>query len=89
MPTRRLGLSVTGGPKWANRRTGGWIDEDGDGRYDVLEVDTRGAFKGPRAYDHTGLPLHFDNQSTSGSASISTRPNRTFFMTRSPCLTTP
>ena len=27
-----------------------------------LEVETRG-FKGPRAYDETGLPLHFDNQS--------------------------
>lgn len=43
---------------------GEWIDEDGDGRYDVLEVDTRGSFKGPRAYNSTGLPLHFDNQST-------------------------
>ncbi len=43
---------------------GHWIDEDGDGRYDVLEVETRGPFKGPRAYDATGLPLHFDNQST-------------------------
>jgi len=26
-------------------------------------VETRGPFKGPRAYDGTGLPLHFDNQS--------------------------
>jgi hypothetical protein len=43
---------------------GQWIDQDGDGRYDMLEVDTRGPFKGPRAYDSTGLPLHFDNQST-------------------------
>ena len=42
---------------------GHWIDEDGDGVYDVLEVDTRGPFKGPRSYDATGLPLHFDNQS--------------------------
>src|SRR6266446_6714860 len=32
------------------------------GRYDVLEVETRG-FKGPRSYDASGLPLHFDNQS--------------------------
>jgi hypothetical protein len=30
--------------------------------YDVLEVETRG-FKGPRAYEETGLPLHIDNQS--------------------------
>jgi hypothetical protein len=41
---------------------GRWIDEDGDGRYDVLEVETR-AFKGPRAYDASGLPLARDNQS--------------------------
>ncbi|HEV7984478.1 MAG TPA: hypothetical protein VGP86_16430, partial [Xanthobacteraceae bacterium] len=40
-----------------------WIDEDGDGRYDVLEAETRGPFKGPRAYDASGLPLAFDNQS--------------------------
>jgi hypothetical protein len=33
------------------------------GRYDVLEVETRGPFKGPRVYDFTGLPLHHDNQS--------------------------
>jgi hypothetical protein len=47
---------------------GQWIDEDGDGRYDILEVETRGPFKGPRAYDGTGLPLHFDNESCSKSA---------------------
>ena len=41
---------------------GRWIDEDGDGRYDVLEVETRG-FKGPRHYDAAGTPLHHDNQS--------------------------
>ena len=49
-------------PTFAGYSIGRWIDEDGDGRYDVLEVETRG-FKGPRAYDETGLPLHFDNQS--------------------------
>jgi hypothetical protein len=42
---------------------GKWIDEEGSGVYDVLEVETRGPFKGPRAYDSTGLPLHFDNES--------------------------
>src|SRR5205823_1097424 len=50
-------------PAYAGYSIGRWIDEDGDGRYDVLEVETRGPFKGPRAYDATGLPLHFDNQS--------------------------
>ena len=42
---------------------GKWIDEDGDGVYDALDVETRGPFKGPRTYDATGLPLAFDNQS--------------------------
>ena len=50
-------------PSYAGYSIGRWIDEDGGGRYDVLEVETRGPFKGPRAYDATGLPLHFDNQS--------------------------
>jgi hypothetical protein len=40
---------------------GKWIDEDGDGRYDTLEIETRG-FKGPRAIDLSGIPLHEDNQ---------------------------
>jgi hypothetical protein len=48
---------------YAGYSIGKWIDEDGDGRYDVLDVETRGPFKGPRAYDATGLPLHFDNES--------------------------
>jgi len=50
-------------PSYLGYSIGRWIDEDGQGRYTVLEVETRG-FNGPRAYDHTGLPLHFDNQST-------------------------
>jgi hypothetical protein len=40
---------------------GTWVDTDGDGRYDVLEVETRG-FKGPRTYDDSGIPLHEDNE---------------------------
>jgi hypothetical protein len=50
-------------PSYAGYSIGKWIDEDGDGTYDVLEVETRGPFKGPRAYDASGLPLHFDNES--------------------------
>jgi hypothetical protein len=49
-------------PTFSGYSIGRWIDEDGDGRYDTLEVETRG-FKGPRAFDETGLPLHVDNQS--------------------------
>ena len=40
---------------------GQWIDEDGDGKFDVLEVETR-HFKGPRAFDLSGIPLHEDNE---------------------------
>src|SRR5215468_3793997 len=47
---------------YAGYSIGKWIDVDGDGNYDVLEAETRG-FKGPRVYDASGLPLHFDNQS--------------------------
>ena len=40
---------------------GQWIDIDGDGKYDLLEIETRG-FTGPRAFDSSGIPLHDDNQ---------------------------
>ena len=50
-------------PTYDGFSIGKWIDEAGDGRHNLLEVETRGPFKGPRAYDATGLPLHFDNQS--------------------------
>jgi hypothetical protein len=50
-------------PTYAGYSIGRWIDESGSGRYEVLEVETRGPFKGPRAYDATGLPLAFDNES--------------------------
>jgi hypothetical protein len=50
-------------PTYQGYAIGRWTDEDSDGVYQVLEAETRGPFKGPRAYDATGLPLHFDNQS--------------------------
>ncbi len=66
-PLRRI---FTDGRDWPKEITptfqgysiGKWIDTDGDGRYDVLEVETRG-FKGPRIFEISGLPLHRDNQS--------------------------
>jgi hypothetical protein len=66
--TRRI---FTDGRDWPSERylptfqgfsLGKWLDRDGDGRYDTLEVETR-IFKGPRAFDASGLPLHSDNQS--------------------------
>jgi hypothetical protein len=51
-------------PTYAGYSRGKWIDTKGDGHFDLLEVETRGPFEGPRAYDASGLPLHIDNQST-------------------------
>ena len=48
-------------PTFAGYSIGQWVDADGNGRYDVLLVETRN-LKGPRSYDSTGLPLHQDNQ---------------------------
>jgi hypothetical protein len=48
-------------PSLVGYSIGRWIDTDGDGKYDVLEGETRG-FKGPRAFDASGIPLHDDNQ---------------------------
>ena len=48
-------------PQFLGYSIGQWVDEDGDGRYDTLVVETRG-MKGPRAFEATGIPLHVDNQ---------------------------
>src|SRR5262249_25543891 len=49
-------------PTFQGFSIGKWLDRDGDGTYDTLEVESR-IFKGPRAFDASGLPLHADNQS--------------------------
>ncbi len=49
-------------PTYGGYSVGRWLEADGAGRYGVLEVETRG-FKGPRVFDSSGLPLHYDNQS--------------------------
>jgi hypothetical protein len=48
-------------PAYLGYSIGKWLDEDGDGRFDMLLVETR-HMKGQRVYDPTGLPLHADNQ---------------------------
>jgi hypothetical protein len=50
-------------PTYQGYSIGRWSDPHGEGRYTLLEVETRGPFKGPRAYDSSGLPLAFDNES--------------------------
>jgi hypothetical protein len=48
-------------PQFSGYSIGHWLDEDGDGRYDTLVVETRG-LKGPRTFEMTGIPMHEDNQ---------------------------
>ena len=46
-------------PTYAGYSIGKWVDEDGDGRYDALEIETRHLL-GDRVYDASGLPFHGD-----------------------------
>ena len=48
-------------PTFTGYSIGKWIDVDGDGRYDVLESETR-HLKGPRVFDSSGIPLHEDDE---------------------------
>ncbi len=49
-------------PSFRGYSIGKWLDTDGDGKFDVLEVETR-FLKGPRALDPAGMPTHEDNKS--------------------------
>src|SRR5258706_13480528 len=46
---------------YAGYSLGKWLDSDGDGRFDTLEVETR-YLKGPRLFDQTGTPIADDNK---------------------------
>jgi hypothetical protein len=46
-------------PSFLGYSIGKWVDEDGDGRYDALVVETRG-IRGPHSYDSSGMPFHKD-----------------------------
>ena len=56
------GFPADNEPSYAGYSVGIWLDTDGDGRFDTLEIETRD-FKGPRNYEPSGMPLHLDNQS--------------------------
>jgi hypothetical protein len=49
-------------PAFAGYSIGHWVDEGATGRFNLLEVETRGPFKGPRTFDASGIPLADDNQ---------------------------
>jgi len=40
---------------------GKWLDTDGDGRFDTLEVETR-RMRGPHAWDQSGMPMADDEE---------------------------
>jgi len=48
-------------PSFLGYSIGKWVDADGDGHCDALEIETRG-LKGPRTYEGTGMPFHEDNE---------------------------
>jgi hypothetical protein len=48
-------------PSFTGYSIGKWLDTDGDGKFDTLDVETRN-IKGHRTYESTGLPLHEDSQ---------------------------
>jgi len=48
-------------PSFVGYSIGRWVDQDAQGRYGALEVETR-SLKGPRSLDASGLPLDADNQ---------------------------
>jgi hypothetical protein len=48
-------------PSYNGYSIGKWIDQDCDGRYDTLEVETR-LLKGPRTFEASGIPMHPDNE---------------------------
>jgi hypothetical protein len=53
--------SQTAQPSFDGYSIGRWLDTQGRGRFDTLEIETRN-FKGPRAFEPSGMPLHDDNQ---------------------------
>jgi hypothetical protein len=48
-------------PTFVGYSIGKWLDTDGDGRFDTLEVETRN-IKTPRIYEQTGIPFADDGE---------------------------
>ena len=60
-------------PTYTGYSIGKWIDEDGDGRYDVLEIETHG-LKNPRTFERAAFPC--TRMPRPSSRSGFTRPGR-------------
>jgi hypothetical protein len=48
-------------PSYLGYSIGTWVDEDGDGRFDTLLVETRG-LKTDRSFETSGIPFHKDGE---------------------------
>ena len=48
-------------PTYPGYSIGKWLDTDGDGKFDTLEVETRN-LRVPRLFDQTGIMFHPDGQ---------------------------
>ena len=68
---------------YAGYSIGRWVDEDGDGRFDVLEVETRN-MRVPRLFDQSGIPFAEDGEGVIKERICWTRPIRASSTTRSP-----
>ena len=60
---RRPRLAEGRGAELLGLSIGKWVDTNGDGRFDVLEVETR-FVRGPHSHDASGIPFHSDNQAS-------------------------
>ena len=48
-------------PTFVGYSIGKWLDTNGDGRFDALEVETRN-MRGPKNWDQTGMPMADDSE---------------------------
>jgi hypothetical protein len=60
-------------PTFVGYSIGKWLDTDGDGRNDELDVETRN-IRTPHTFDQAGIPFSDDGKAIVRSASSSTRP---------------
>ena len=70
-------------PTYEGYSIGRWIDEFGHGRYNLLEVETRGPFEGPRSYDASGCHSTSTINQSLESGFILTRTIKIFCMMKS------
>jgi hypothetical protein len=78
--TRRIYIDGREWPKdveatFTGYSIGKWLDTDGDGAYDTLEVETRD-LRGPRNWDNSGMPMASDNDAVVKERISLSRENR-------------